>query len=112
MKKDHSGAFGRYIRAARLGYHEVAAMQAWVKFLIHDDRTIEARIVPTSQLIPAHFEKKRHEKHVVWWEGDPKGEKLLSLSPALQRLGVPDKPVILRLGNDGEDATKSTTSGG
>lgn len=103
--RQQSSAFGRYIRAARLGFHLVPSLKSWVR-LSDAGEAFRVDMVPEGMLIPGDFAKDPRREHRVWWEGDPKGERLLALSPALQRLGAPLKPLSFLLDEGGEEVRR------
>lgn len=100
MTADASNAFGRMLRAARLGYHRDPILGAWVR-VDAAGPPYRVDVVPYDLLIPAGPHGKPCGEHVVWWEGGP--ESLAPFSPALRQLSRPVTAIHhLLLNDDGE----------
>jgi hypothetical protein len=93
------GAFGRYLRAARLGYHHDPVLHAWAR--VRADRTeppYTVDLVPYDQLISG---AARPGHYVMWWQGT---DSLTTHSPRLRALGRITTPMTLQLGEYGDEA--------
>jgi hypothetical protein len=95
-------AFGTHLRAARLGYRHVPALDAFVR--ITGDGPFRVEIVREAKDM-----RNEGEEHRCWWEGDPLGERMLALSPAL-RAPLP-LPCVIWINDDGERPAPSDTEG-
>ena len=74
--------FGQYLRAARLGYHRVKTIDAWVRISdAHDDRGSRWRIDVAEGLVPGR--ETRPKNHRVWWEVEGGEARLLEAIPLL-----------------------------
>lgn len=94
------GAFGRYLRAARLGFRPIDALGAWVR-ISDDGAGWRVDLVPIEMLVPATSDGRGHTFR-AWWEEDPRGEHLLASAPALRRIRAVKRPCSFVVGDDGE----------
>lgn len=106
--------FGRYLRAARTGFHWITSKQIFVRVtpLTGDRWLVEACTVdglPSVGRVDA-FAAREHKPQagsdfVCWWEHDPDGDRLLATCPALRELvTVGGGSWCAVLGDDGEAA--------
>lgn len=94
-----SSPFGTLLRASRLGYHYVAALDAYVRVEAHGRPQTSWRVEVVREA--KDMTAGPHHLFVCWWEDDPTGERMVALSPALQALRPQDIPATLLLDDDG-----------
>lgn len=79
--------FGSLLRGARLGFHYVPKLDAWVRisasgWMPGSPAAWELQVIAT----PLRKGLGVRGEHVVWWDDDAEGERLLRLCPALRAM--------------------------